>query len=117
MGLQPDVENLMMRRPIHPIHPGEVLAEQLAVLNLTAASAARDLHVPPSRIYQLLAGKRAMTADTALRLEWWLGVSAAFWMNLQMTYKLDCASEEIGAEIQRTVRPRRPEQSATPAFS
>lgn len=65
-------------RPIYPIHPGEILAEQLDELKMTAAELARELHVPSNRLYQLLAGKRAMTADTALRLEQWLGVSAAF---------------------------------------
>lgn len=104
------------RRPIYPIHPGEILAEQLEELNMTGAEVARELNVPSNRIYQLLAGKRAMTADTALRLEQWLGVSAEFWMNLQKTYELDCASEEIGPEIQRTIRSRLADQSAAPAF-
>ncbi|MFT4039597.1 MAG: HigA family addiction module antitoxin [Thermomicrobiales bacterium] len=93
-------------RPIYLIHPGEVLAEQLEELQLTAAELARQLHVPANRLYQLLAGKRAMTADTALRLEQWLGVSAAFWLNLQKSYELDCATVEIGPEVRRTVRRR-----------
>jgi len=95
------------KRPIYPIHPGEVLAEQLDELNMTAAELARELHVPSNRLYQLLAGKRAMTADTALRLEQWLGVSAAFWMNLQKRYELDLAAEQVGPEIKRTIH-RRP---------
>lgn len=103
-------------RPIYPIHPGEVLAEQLDDLQMTAAELARELHVPANRLYQLLAGKRAMTADTALRLEQWLGVSAAFWLNLQKSYELDCAIVSIGPEIQRTVR-RRPDDAATPLAS
>lgn len=64
---------------------------------------ARALHVPSNRIYQLMAGKRAMTADTALRLEQWLGVSATFWLNLQKRYELDLATEQVGDEIKRTV--------------
>jgi addiction module HigA family antidote len=95
------------QRPISPIHPGEVLAEQLEELNLTAAEVERELHVPSNRLYQLIAGKRAMTADTALRLEQWLGVSALFWMNLQKRYELDLAAEQIGQEIKRTIN-RRP---------
>jgi addiction module HigA family antidote len=94
------------KRPIYPIHPGEILAEQLEELQITAAELARELHVPANRLYQLLAGKRAMTADTALRLEQWLGVSATFWMNLQKSYELDQASAEIGPEIKRTIRRR-----------
>ncbi len=95
------------QRPVYPIHPGEVLAGELEELNITAAELARDLHVPSNRLYQLIAGTRAMTADTALRLEQWLGVEAAFWMNLQKSYELDVATEQIGAEIKRTIT-RRP---------
>jgi addiction module HigA family antidote len=86
----------MRRRPIYPIHPGRILAEELAELDTTPTSLARALHVPANRISQLLAGKRGMTADTALRLEKWLGVSAAFWMNLQKRYELDLAREQAG---------------------
>jgi addiction module HigA family antidote len=97
------------RRPIYPIHPGEVLAGELEELDMTAAELARSLHVPSNRLYQLIAGKRAMTADTALRLEQWLGVEAAFWMNLQKSYELDLASEQVGEEIKRTITPLRSE--------
>ncbi len=92
------------RRPIYPIHPGEVLADELAELDLSAAQLAREIHVPANRIYQIIAGKRAMTADTALRLQQWLGVEAGFWMNLQKSYELDLASELVGDEIQRTIQ-------------
>ncbi|MBA2680314.1 MAG: HigA family addiction module antidote protein [Ktedonobacteraceae bacterium] len=78
---------------MYPIHPGEILAEELVELNKSPTELARELHVPANRISQLVAGKRAMTADTALRLERWLGVSAAFWMNLQKRYELDIARE------------------------
>jgi len=94
------------RRPVYPIHPGEVLADELSELEMTAAELARELHVPSNRLYQIISGKRAMTADTALRLERWLGVEAAFWMNLQKSYELDVASEQMGEEIRRTIRPR-----------
>jgi addiction module HigA family antidote len=102
--------------PIYPIHPGEVLAEQLEELQMTAAELARELHVPANRLYQLLAGKRSMTADTALRLEQWLGASAAFWMNLQKSYELDRASAEIGAEVKRTIRRRTPTERTRPSY-
>jgi addiction module HigA family antidote len=94
---------MIEKRPLYPIHPGEVLSGELDELEITAAELARALHVPSNRIYQLVAGKRAMTADTALRLEQWLGVSAGFWMNLQKRYELDVATEQIGDEIKRTV--------------
>ena len=104
------------KRPIYPIHPGIILADELEELQMTAAELARELHVPSNRIYQLIAGRRAMTADTALRLEQWLGVEAAFWMNLQKRYELDLAAEQIGEEIKRTVHRRQlPTALQTPA--
>jgi antitoxin HigA-1 len=92
------------KRPIYPIHPGEILADELAELHTSPTELARELHVPANRISQLVAGKRAMTADTALRLERWLGVSAAFWMNLQKRYELDLAREKSD-EILKTIQP------------
>ena len=86
----------MQKRPIYPIHPGEILADELAELNQTPTELARELYVPANRITQLIAGKRAMTADTALRLERRLGVSAVFWMNLQKRYELDLARDKVG---------------------
>ncbi len=94
----------MQKRPIYPVHPGEILADELAELNKSAAELARELHVPANRITQLVAGKRAMTADTALRLERWLGVSAAFWMNLQKRCELDLAREKSD-ETLKTIQP------------
>ena len=94
------------KRPIYPIHPGNILADELAELEISPAQLARELHVPSNRLYQLIAGKRAMTADTALRLEQWLGVEAGFWMNLQKSYELDIAAEQIGEEIKRTIHRR-----------
>ena len=86
-----------------PIHPGAFLADELEALDMTAAQLAKTLHVPPNRIYQILAGKRALTADTALRLSQWLGTSAEMWLNLQKLYELRKAEQEAGEEIRRTV--------------
>jgi len=86
----------MQKRPIYPIHPGEILADELAELNQTPTELARELHMPANWISQLVAGKGAMTADTALRLERRLGVSAAFWMSLQKRYELDLARAKAG---------------------
>jgi antitoxin HigA-1 len=101
---------MIEKRPIYPIHPGQILADELAEMKMTAAELARELHVPSNRLYQIIAGRRAMTADTALRLEQWLGVEAAFWMNLQKSYELDLAAEQIGEEIRRTIVRRHPRQ-------
>jgi addiction module HigA family antidote len=95
-----------MARP--PIHPGEILAEELLELGLSANEAARILHVPTNRITQILAGKRAITADTALRLGHWLGSGAEIWLNLQKAYELRLAEQSVGEEIKRTIPPRRP---------
>jgi addiction module HigA family antidote len=91
----------MQKRPIYPIHPGEILADELVELNKTPTELARELYVPANRISQLIAGKRAMTADTALRLERRLGVSAAFWMNLQKRYELDLARDRTGDALSK----------------
>ncbi len=93
-----------MARP--PIHPGEILADELAELHMSAAELARTLHVPTNRITQILAGKRAITADTALRLGQWFGTGAELWLNLQKSYELRLAEQEKGAEIKRTIRQR-----------
>jgi len=96
-------ESVSEKLSTSPIHPGEVLAGELEELDMMPAELARALHVPSNRLYQLTSGKRAMTVDTALRLEQWMGVSAGFWMNLQKRYELDIAVEKIGDEIKRTV--------------
>ena len=91
-----------------PIHPGEILADELKEIGLTAKKLADVIEVPPNRLYQLLAGKRNVTADTALRLSQYFGMSADFWMNLQSAYELDLARQQHGKEIQRI-----PQRSAT----
>src|SRR5215468_5709630 len=87
-----------------PIHPGEILADELEESGLTAKKLADVIEVPPNRLYQILSGKRNMTADTALRLSRYFGMSADFWMNLQSTYELDLARKQSGKIIQRIPR-------------
>jgi addiction module HigA family antidote len=99
-----------MARP--PIHPGEILADELDELDLSAAQVARILHVPTNRVTQILSGKRAITADTALRLGQWLGTGPEFWLNLQKSYELRLAEQEIGQEIKKTIQPLRLEERA-----
>jgi addiction module HigA family antidote len=96
----------MRKRPIYPIHPGEILAGELAELSRTPSQLARELRVSASRISRLVAGQAAMTADIALRLEKWLGVSAAFWMNLQTRYEVDMARAQV-ADCIEAIRPIR----------
>ena len=88
-----------MPRPA--IHPGEVLAEELAELAVTPTELARQLRVPANRMTQIVQGKRSITGDTALRLGHWFGTSAQFWLNLQSSYAIRVAAERSGAEIAR----------------
>lgn len=87
-----------------PIHPGKVLADELEKIKLNAKNLADVIEVPSNRLYQILAGKRNMTADTALRLGQYFGMSPDFWMNLQSAYELDIARKESGKAIQRIPR-------------
>ena len=84
-----------------PIHPGEILADELEEIGLTAKRLADVIETPPNRLYQILAGRRSITADTALRLGRYFGTSADFWMNLQTAYELDSARRRIGKAIDR----------------
>lgn len=84
-----------------PIHPGEILAHELEEIGLTARKLADAIEVPPNRLYQVLAGKRNVTADTALRLAKYFGMTADFWMNLQSAYELDLVRRRNGRAIQR----------------
>ena len=70
------------------VHPGEILAEELAERAVSPAELARQINVPANRISQIIRSKRAMTGDTALRLGHWFGMNPQFWMNLQSQYDL-----------------------------
>jgi antitoxin HigA-1 len=93
-----------MTRPA--IHPGETLADELQDLGISAAELARTLHVPTNRITQILNGQRAITADTALRLGQWFGTGPELWLNLQKNYELRLAQQQVGQEIQQTIKRR-----------
>lgn len=88
----------------NPVHPGRVLKEEIEVRGLSGNRLALDLGVPANRIGAILNGKRAITADTALRLARYFGASAQFWLDLQSQYDLACVEEGHGAEIRRSVR-------------
>src|SRR5438067_4770574 len=86
------------------IHPGEILAGELAELSLSVTALARALDVPQSRIADIIAGKRSVTADTALRLAAYFGTSARIWLNLQSAYDLKMAEQRNGKHIAAAVR-------------
>jgi addiction module HigA family antidote len=92
--------------PRTPIHPGEILADELKEIGVSAAELARCLGVPANRISQIMAGKRAISADTALRLARYFGTTPDLWMNLQKTYELDLARQQVGKTIRHI--PQRP---------
>jgi addiction module HigA family antidote len=82
-----------------PIHPGRILRRELVARNMSANRLALALRVPSGRITSILNGKRAVSADTALRLARHLGTSAQFWLNLQTRYDLTVAERDHGARI------------------
>src|ERR1035441_9104358 len=89
-----------------PIHPGEILGDELKEIGLTAKKLASVIEVPPNRLYQILAGKRNLTADTALRLSRYFGTSADFWMNLQKDFELIVTRQKSLRTIEKQVRRR-----------
>lgn len=91
---------------LKPVHPGEVLLEEfLKPMGLSQNRLAIDVGVPARRINEIVQGKRRITADTALRLARYFGMSAQFWLGLQMHYDLDVAADEMGSRLEREVRP------------
>ncbi len=89
-----------------PIHPGEVLADELAEIKVSVSALARALDVPQSRMADIVAGKRGVSADTALRLARYFGTSARLWLNLQTAYDLAIAQAQDGERIAAVVRSR-----------
>jgi addiction module HigA family antidote len=99
-----------MSRP--PIHPGEILADELKEIGVSPTELARQIDVPPNRISEIIRGRRSITGDTALRLGHWFGASAQFWVNLQTAYDLRVAADKAGDAIEKL--PRRDRQAGQP---
>ncbi len=95
-----------MAKKLKPVHPGEILRDEfMAPLGLSMNRMALDLRVPVTRIADIVAERRSITADTALRVARYLKNSPAFWMNLQTRYELEVAEVEIAAKVARDVQP------------
>lgn len=93
-----------------PIHPGEILADELDEIDLKSSHLAKAIGVEANRISQIINGKRAITADTSLRLGKYFGQSEDFWLDLQKQYELDLARQELGEALSRIAqRSRTPE--------
>ena len=91
-----------------PVHPGEILREDLMMpLGLTISGLARDLKVPGSRLRDIINARRGITSDTALRLARYFGNTPQFWMNLQSAYDLETAISSKAETIERDVQPRK----------
>jgi len=89
-----------------PVHPGEILAEDfLSPLGMSARSLATEINVTPARVSEIIAGRRGVTADTALRLGRYFGTTAQLWLNLQSNYDLETATRELADSIGH-IRPR-----------
>lgn len=97
----------MSRNGMRPVHPGEILRDELAALEMSAKAFAAALDVPGNRITAILNGRRGVTADTALRLSRYLGTTAEFWLNLQKTFELRTAEIRTGKRIAKSITPRR----------
>lgn len=94
----------MLKKKMKPIHPGEILLEEfLNPLNISQYRLAKDINVPARRINEIVHEKRAISADTALRLSKYFGNSAQFWLNLQTRYDLELQEDAIAKELERNV--------------
>jgi addiction module HigA family antidote len=94
-------------RDLPPIHPGEQLHEEfMKPLGITAYRLAKDISVPVTRIQAIIAKRRGISGDTALRLGRYFGTSPEFWLNMQRDYELETAAESLGARLETEVKPR-----------
>jgi len=94
----------MAAKTLAPIHPGEVLLEEfLEPMEISQYRLAKDISVSPRRINEIVHGKRSVTADTALRLSRYFGISERFWLNLQASYDLDVQKDLLGDRLEQEV--------------
>lgn len=98
-----------MTKKMKLIHPGEILKEEfLLPFRISEYRVAKDINVPPIRINEIVHGKRAITADTALRLARYFNTSPQFWLNLQSRYELEKQEDLLSARLKREVRVLQP---------
>jgi len=93
-------------RYIKPVHPGEILLEEfLAPMGISQYRLAKDINVPARRINEIIKGKRSITADTAIRLSLFFGMSSHFWLGLQKDYELSVANLTLSDKLKQEVHP------------
>ena len=95
-----------MSRKLPPVHPGEILKETLEDLGMSMNRLAQALHVPANRISGIVAGQRAITGETALRLARYFNTTAGYWIGMQAQFDLETARDEWDAKIRSEVSPR-----------
>jgi len=107
----------MPPRKLPPIHPGEILHQEFLVpLGISQYRLAKETSVPPRRINEIVRGKRAVSANTALRLARYFGMSERFWLNLQARYDLEVEKDRLGNSLQREVKVLVPSKAFGQAF-
>jgi len=95
----------MKTKKIPPIHPGEILLEEfLEPMGISQYRLSKDISVPPRRINEIVKGKRSISADTALRLSRYFGLSERFWLNLQARYDLEMEKDKLELRLEKEVR-------------
>jgi antitoxin HigA-1 len=95
----------MSTEKIDPVHPGEILLEEfLKPLGISQYKLAKDISVPPRRINEIVQGKRSISADTALRLSRYFGLSERFWLNLQSRYDLEVEKDKLNRRLGNEVK-------------
>jgi addiction module HigA family antidote len=97
---------MAQRRKLPPIHPGELLKDELKEIDVSLNEIARALRVPMNRVSAIVNGKRAITVDTAMRLARYFGTSPQYWLNLQNAHDLEVAERELAPRIAKEVLPR-----------
>lgn len=97
---------MSFKNGMRPVHPGEILRDELDELAMSAKAFAEALNVPANRISAILKGQRGVTADTALRLSRYLGTTPQVWLNLQKAFELRVAEIEAGKDIAKRIKPR-----------
>jgi addiction module HigA family antidote len=94
----------MSAKKLPPVHPGEILMEEyLEPLGISQYRLAKEISVPPRRINEIVHGKRAISADTALRLSRFFGTTELFWVNLQMRYDMEIEKDKLAGRLEREV--------------
>jgi len=94
-----------MSKKLEAIHPGEILLEEFLIpMEISQYRLAKDISVPPRRVNEIVLGKRSITADTALRLSEYFGLSEKFWLNLQMKYNLEITKDKLKKSLKREVK-------------